>query len=437
MTVDYTLWSRQRLDMEMAAAIERADAMDQEDPAELAAKTKLTTRKSKNTKLMTSVDAEIARREQVAKEEEDVRHEEEKAARAEHDAQVLAAMENKPIIPVTGGAGATGTVTSRDRVNMRLKGIDRALSTLERFEPGYEASTFVRNIRNLKHLADCEITVQYMVDGLSMKLCPEYLSAFIAHHEKTPIKSPEEFAAYIEKAYESKKSVFQYFAELDEYTGKKGESVQDFAGRVRQDIFDLKTVIKSKWVELKKKDDRDFTGKLETDDVFDLLHGLVVLRHLQNDRECYNYVITRADECLDGGDLANKAAAFKQRADTNDSVLTNTSPRVNYVNRQSNADSTTTFDRSKAPCFNQRDYGQCKRPNCEFDHSVAAGTGGNGKNGQSGQGRRRRYGNGGKKNAEVEETKSNGSAANNKPQANTASGGAIFLSRSTTDEQRC
>ena len=223
-----------------------------------------------------------------------------------------------PVPPVTQ------STNNNSLLNIKVKSIDKGVAELEKFGPGKECFTFIRNVKNLSRLAECDVTRDYMIKALFNRLCPEYQTMFNTHHASSPVKTIEEFTEWIGSTFESKKSIFQYLQELDNMQLMEGEAIRDYAGRIEEQVFDVQTIIAAKFKEGKKKSKPDFDGELETENVFAFMAGTILLRGLQSDREAYNYTITRVDECFDARDIANVAAAYKERSQYNDPILSTT-----------------------------------------------------------------------------------------------------------------
>ena len=285
------------------------------------------------------------------------------ARREEKEAKAKAAQVNQvqPTVVSTGGGGGG---LSNGRLQVQIKLVENAISELKTFGSGDEVSTFVRDIKNKAHLANCDDTKAYMLNRLFTRLSPEYQTRYVAHVKTNSITTIDGFVAYIKETYSSCKSIFQHFELLDNFEMSESEnSLRDYASRLQNEIFEIETVIDAKYATVAKKKNTSSDGVLEKSALYKLLTGMVFLRTLKKDRELYNHVISRIDDCLDATEIANIAEAFKERKQTDDPLLSNLAPAVNHVKggkSQKNGGS--------RPCFFNFD-GLCDRgDNCRFDH---------------------------------------------------------------------
>ena len=169
-------------------------------------------------------------------------------------------------------------------------------------------------------------------------------------------------------AYTSCKSIFQYFESIDSFErGSQDGSIRDYASRLRNEIFEIETIIDSKYAVVAKKKDASATGVLDKSGMYKLLTGMLVLRSLKQDRELYNHVISRIDDCLDGDEIANIAEAFYERKQTDDPLLSNVAPVVNHVSKRGKGRNGTKSNADKLPCFKFFD-GKCNDGECSFAH---------------------------------------------------------------------
>ena len=142
--------------------------------------------------------------------------------------------------------------------------------------------------------------------------------------------------------------------------GDNETSFRDYASRLQNKVFEIKTIIDSKSATVAKKKGSSSNGFLAKSALFKLLTGMVFLRSLKKDRELYNHVISRIDDCLDVSEIANIAEAFCERKQTDDPLLTNVAT-VNHVKGGYNV-------KSSKPCFFNFE-GRCKKgADCRFAH---------------------------------------------------------------------
>ena len=309
--------------------------------------------------------------------------------------------------------GDTTTPNANTLLGIKVKAIDRAINQLEVFGPGSECFTFIRNVKNLAAFAECEPTRAYMITALYTKLAPEYQTRYNA--KEKPITTVEEFTGWIAKTFQSKKSIFQYLQGLDQMARKEDESVRDYAGRIDEEMFDVKTIVYAKFLEEKKKKDPDFDKTIGPDDVFDFFAGTILLRDLQNDREAFNYTITRVDDCFGAQDVANVAAAYKERSQGTDPLLSD--PIAMHVK--------TDRPKGDTICWHFQEHGTCRfGEKCRFKH-VAPDKNQAKNNGKGGNWRR-----GGANKGKQESQKDNGDkrAEDKTPQVNYArtTGAQVF-----------
>ena len=268
------------------------------------------------------------------------------------------------IQPKTNAVQSGGGGVNTGQLNMRIKLVENAISELNTFGSGCEVSTFVRDVKNKVHLANCATSKEYMLERLVTRLSPEYQTRYFAYTKIKPIKTIDSFLEYVKETYTSCKSIFQYFESIDNFErGSEDGSIRDYASRVRNEIFEIETIIDSKYKVVANKKDPSADGVLGKTGVYKLLTGMVVLRSLKQDRELYNHVISRIDDCLDGDEIANIAEAFKERKQTDDPLLSSLAPVVNHVKGGK-----SLKNGGSRPCFFNFD-GLCDRgDNCWFDH---------------------------------------------------------------------
>ena len=198
---------------------------------------------------------------------------------------------------------------------------------------------------------------------------------------------------------------------------KEGEAIRDYAGRIEEQMFDVQTIVAAKFKEGKKKVKPDFEGELATENVFAFMAGTILLRGLQNDREAYNYTITRVDECFDARDIANVAAAYKERSQYTDPILSN--PMIHHSFPSQSPDPRPPID---IVCRWYKKNGKCtlEGKGCRFKHT-GPHKGNNKQGDQNGQKGRRGRNNGNNGGQKGNDAASNGQADNNgtaTPQSN-------------------
>ena len=149
--------------------------------------------------------------------------------------------------------------------------------------------------------------------------------------------------------------------------GETETSLRDYASRLQNEIFEIETVIDSKYATLAKKKSASSDGVLDKSALYKLLTGMVFLRTLKKDRELYNHVISRIDDCLDATEIANIAEAFKERKQSDDLLLSNVGPAVNYSNKGGRGDKKGSRKKD-VPCFKNFEN-KCKRGDkCPYSH---------------------------------------------------------------------
>ena len=341
---DYTEYSLHRLHKALTKAEKEEDDHDETTPEagqEAAHKQQGVVIRQK----VKTIDKEIARREK-------------------EEANAKAATIQPQTKAVQGGGGGLNT----GQLNMRIKLVENAISELNTFGSGCEVSTFVRDVKNKVHLANCATSKEYMLERLVTRLSPEYQTRYFTNTQTTPIKTIDSFLEYVKETYTSCKSIFQYFESIDNFErGTEDGSIRDYASRVRNEIFEIETIIDSKYKVVANKKDPSADGVLGKTGVYKLLTGMVVLRSLKQDRELYNHVISRIDDCLDGDEIANIAEAFYERKQTDDPLLSKLAPSVNYVNKRGKGKGGPKSNTDKLPCFKFFD-GNCNNDNCSFAH---------------------------------------------------------------------
>ena len=343
---DYTEYSLHRLHKALAKAEKEEDDHDDTTPEAGQEETHKQQRIVIRQKIK-DIDKEIKRRE---KEEAGV-----KAAPVTQD---------QPRVASTGGGAINnGQLTLQGRL------VENAISELKTFGSGSEVSTFVRDIKNMAHLATCDQTKQYMLNRLFTRLSPEYQTRYVAHVQTNPIKTIDGFLAYIKDTYASCKSIFQHLELLDSFEMAKDEvTFRDYASRLENEVFEIETVIDAKFATLAKKKDNSATGVLGKADMYKLFTGVVFLRTLRKDRELYNHVISKIDDCVSASEIANIADAFKERKQSDDPLFSNVVPAVNHVNKGGKKNKNR---QSNTPCFLKFENRCKKGDDCPFSHKKA------------------------------------------------------------------
>ena len=363
---DVNTWSMTMLSKEGDYALAKLRELEgRAAPDDAAAKLELTNERTKATRWFKKINDELVRREaEIEKKKQDKEDEEREERRQE---RLIKKEHSDKQVATNGGA------TSAE-LNMRAQAIKEAVNGLSKFEAGVEPATFVRNVKNIAGQAESDAEKSFMLKLLFNRLSPEYQTAYRNHEQTSAITTIEELCAYVSKQYESKKALSQYFQELYEIGRRDNENVRNFAARVEEKIFDSKTVIKSKFLDLKKKENPDFDGKIEVDDVFALMGVENVLRSLKSNKNCYNYTITRSDECFTAAEVANVAEAFTERRQQESNFM-NSHESVNYGRDASRPQQT---DLKKTECFfwtgrrlSKGDKGCTKGDKCERKHDPA------------------------------------------------------------------
>lgn len=305
-TGDYTNLSQFMVERRLMKAMDELDKLEAlpvpTDPAEK------TTHEEKITwteKLRDDLDAEMMRREKESKAE----------LKAEREARETKYNASPPSMN-HGQVGISNT-----EMNMKLKTISEAVNGLEKFGPGSEPSTFVRNIKSLKMLAKCKQTESFMVGMLFTRLSDEYKPTYAKYAEEHACTTVDDFVKYINTQYESRKSIYQFMEELDSVQLRQNECMRDFGTRLEQKMFELETAVKAKFIELKKRKEPEFDGDMTTDDVFKMFTGMSLIKALQPNKGLYTHVMTKADDCFSALDLANIADAYTQRSQDDEGTV--------------------------------------------------------------------------------------------------------------------
>ena len=350
--VDYTKYSLHRLHSALAQAEKEERDHDSTTPEvgqEAAHKNQLKLIQQR----ISDIDDEISRREKEKEEKE--------------EAKVKAASVSGGQ-PVVVQAATGGGVVNNGQLQVQIKLVENAVSELKVFGSGDEVSTFVRDVQNIAHLADCDLTKKYMLNRLFTRLSPEYQTRYRAYVATNSITTVDGFLSYIKETYSSCKSIFQHFELLDNFEmGDSETSLRDYASRLQNEIFEIETVIKSKYATVAKKKDSSSNGTLDESALFKLLTGMVFLRTLKKDRELYNHVISRIDDCLDATEIANIAEAFKERKQSDDPLLSHVAPVVNHVNK-GGRDDKKGREQKNVPCFRHFENKCTKGNRCPYSH---------------------------------------------------------------------
>ena len=276
-----------------------------------------------------------------------------------------------------GGHGSTGQEPSSQQgsnqvLNMKLKVLEGAVNQMPTFGTGMEPATFIRDIKNYMPDADCDLSKQFLLKKLRQKLSPEYLTAYTNYVATKSIDTVEEFCEYISSTYESKRSIFQHLEKLDSIAmDDPSMSYRDFAAKVQQEIFDLKTIVRTKFIEVKKKKDASFTGKLTEDDLFSLMAGTLVLRSLKSNHDIFNHTISKIDDCLTGEEIAQIAQSFSERKQTDDPHLQ--LPGVMYAGKTGQHQAKKNWNKydnkpKKVDYCHKFQADACKRDPCPYKH---------------------------------------------------------------------
>ena len=260
---------------------------------------------------------------------------------------------------------------SNQALNMKLKVLESAVNQMPTFGAGMEPATFIRDIKNYMPDADCALSKSFLLKKLRQKLSPEYLTAYTNHVATVPITTVDEFCDYISETYESRRSIFQHLEKLDSIAMDDSEmSYRDYAAKVQQEIFDLKTIVRQKFIEVKKKKDSNFTGKLTDDDLFSLMAGTLVLRALKNKPDIFNHTIAKIDDCLTGEEIAQIAQSFSERKQTDDPIFQ--APTANFAGKTGhNPAKKNSGNNAKRPAYcHYFQAGKCNKSPCSYVHEI-------------------------------------------------------------------
>ena len=267
--------------------------------------------------------------------------------------------------PTPVQAASTQPVNNQ-QLNMKLKCIEKAMETIKTFSSGMESALFVRAIKNYAHLAEDQDTTKYFLACIFTKLSPEYQVAYRNYTTDNTIDTVQKFITYINKQYESKKSIFQLLEEFDHFTkGAHEKSNRDYAGRLNEVFSERKTVVKAKFAEIQKAKSK--SENMTADDVFNFWEGMIFLRSLKSDRDVYNYTINQIDECLQSLDIAQVADSYKERSQSDDPIFVSSSPAINYVRgNNGNKDENSTKKAMKKKENNDKRKERMKNQPCFF-----------------------------------------------------------------------
>ena len=326
-------------------------------------------------KLRDDLDAEMMRRERESKAE----------LKAEREARETKYNASPPSMS-QGQVGISNT-----EMNMKLKTISEAVNGLEKFGPGSEPSTFVRNIKSLKMLAKCKQTESFMVGLLFTRLSDEYKPTYAKYAEEHACTTVDDFVKYINTQYESRKSIYQFMEELDSVQLRQNECMRDFGTRLEQKMFELETAVKAKFIELKKKKEPEFDGDMTTDDVFKMFTGMSLIKALQPNKALYTHVMTKADDCFSALDLANIADAYTQRSQDDEGTVMHARGQSGGGNQNRNGGNNQNRNQSTkltgppGVCWRLHNGKKCTRNNCKWCKSGGNSSGNAGQSGQRNQ----------------------------------------------------
>ena len=231
--------------------------------------------------------------------------------------------------------------------NNKSFALSKQLSTrcaeLDSFKPGMDVLTFLRDCRNLYNwfAADYPYLEGEFCMILRSKLDGDYFNACNEYHRIKPIKKFDDFEVYMRTTYESKKTAYQIFNDLDSIERKQSESMSDFTLRVQRSVNESYNAIKHKWESRKKsvvKVEAEESKAMTAEDAFNFFGGMILLRDVKKDRETYNTLVNDLDDCWAAEDISHKASAFETRRQNSDQVLADNRPQINY-NRNQNSDS--------------------------------------------------------------------------------------------------
>ena len=186
----------------------------------------------------------------------------------------------------------------------------------------------------------------------------------------------------------------------------------ELTGSIADFSVDLENSINKAMVNVEDKY-ADANKSLDAKAMFDLIGGYLMLRQIrQRFPDAFNNTVTQLDKCYNITDVVEKVRAFTDRVGGEESANSGAfhTARSDHHKRGGGqggkkggnkngskgkgrggggARGDNKFEKKK--CYNTRDYGQCKRPNCPYDDcasktNAAAGGDGGGAGGASNTG---------------------------------------------------
>ena len=298
---------------------------------------------------------------------------------------------------------APTTVVFSQIEQLQLKDMRSYFDTVSTFGPGVACPIFVSQIENgyKMHVGSNSKFESSFVRQVKTKLCQAYLSQ--VNESSQTLNTWSELKSFLKKQHASKDTIFQLIDEPwnMELTG----SIADFSVDLENSINKAMVSVEDKYADANKT--------LDAKAMFNLIGGYLMLRQIrQRFPDAFNNTVTQLDNCYNISDVVEKVRAFTDRVGGEESANSSAfhTARGDHHKRGGGqggkkggnkngskvkgrggggAKGDNKFGKNK--CYNTRDYGQCKRPNCPYDDCVsktnaAAGGDGGGAGGASNTG---------------------------------------------------
>ena len=177
--------------------------------------------------------------------------------------------------------------------------------------PSLDVSLFCQHMDMLHktHVEKNGVDEAYFVIQVEQKLYTGYRKEFQNASESTTINTWALMRQHLLKTHKSPTTVFQEFEALHAVDQNPGESLRDFAARLKRKGDEAKTLIKAKFKDERNKD-------LTCDDLFELqlCNQLVnVMKANPKWRDAFNRIVTTLDSKLTIMDLTDKVNTVLER----------------------------------------------------------------------------------------------------------------------------
>ena len=241
-------------------------------------------------KFVESIQAELTRRESVAKTEIQVQ------------------------------VSTPSTKVEKDFTSHDIKNMSQTLQNeVPIFSSGSDVHVWLNKLQGYYKLfvADKEGSIKntmekYFVQVAKSRLCSEYLNSMTTSDMNTD--TFEAISDYMKKNHASRLSVFQIMDEIWDMDQTDTETLRDYGIRLDDKALEAEKIITAKFEEWKNSDGGDSTKILSISDIFKLVSGQVFLQSLKVKKQViYNNICNDLDKTWSAAQIANKAMTYSDR----------------------------------------------------------------------------------------------------------------------------